>query len=176
MRLLHHTAKRNKTSTSMVPTCRVPQTFSRGKLASFLSTGPTKVHQHPHLVGFLREILGGSQLYTPPKLNSSPPENDGKGRRSLEPFGCTGCWSKRRWFKFESSQSHTTIAPVVFNGWRVNFTSLVVKFMVVVEFTMGSQSLKKNHQKGKQIQDLLKKNWLFKNVIFMSWFMKHTPT
>lgn len=91
MRLLHHTPKRNITSSSMVPTCKVRQIFSRGKLASFLSTGPTKVHQHPHLVGFLREIFGGSQLYTPPKLNSSPPENDGKGRRSLEPFGCTGC-------------------------------------------------------------------------------------
>ena len=52
----------------------------------------------------------------------------------------------------------------------------VVKFMVVMN-SMGSQSLKKNHQKGKQIQELfLKKNWLFKNVIFMSWFMKHTPT
>lgn len=62
MRLLHHTPKRNITSSSMVPTCKVRQIFSRGKLASFLSTGPTKVHQHPHLVGFPREILGGSQL------------------------------------------------------------------------------------------------------------------
>ena len=40
-----------------------PKYFQGRGFHVFLPTGPTKFHQHPHLLGFLREIFGGSQLH-----------------------------------------------------------------------------------------------------------------
>ena len=107
-----------------------PKYFQGRGFHVFLPTGPTKIPSTSTFAWISKRNFRWLPT-TPRKFNSSPLKMMGM---DVDPWNLLGVPAAGlRDVQVSTLRiSHTTIAPVVFNGWRVNFTSLVVKFMVVV--------------------------------------------